>query len=53
MLARNIRTEADLVDQLFNFSEKRLARTLLARYGKPDQTSRVLPVGCVNSILVK
>jgi len=45
MLARNIRTEADLVDQLFNSSEKRLARTLLllARYGKPEQTSRVLP----------
>ena len=35
MLERNIRTEADLVDQLFNSSEKRLARTLLllARYG--------------------
>ena len=35
MLARNIRIEADLVDQLFNSSEKRLARTLLllARYG--------------------
>ena len=45
MLARNIRIEADLVDQLFNSSEKRLARTLLllARYGKPDQTDRVLP----------
>jgi CRP/FNR family transcriptional regulator, cyclic AMP receptor protein len=38
MLARNIRVEADLVDQLFNSSEKRLARTLLllARYGQPD-----------------
>jgi CRP/FNR family transcriptional regulator, cyclic AMP receptor protein len=38
MLARNIRIEADLVDQLFNSSEKRLARTLLllARYGQPD-----------------
>ena len=45
MLARNIRIEQDLVDQLFNSSEKRLARALLllARYGKPDQTSRVLP----------
>ena len=45
MLARNIRIEEDLVDQLFNSSEKRLARTLLllARYGKPDQTTRVLP----------
>ena len=45
VLARNIRIEADLVDQLFNSSEKRLARALLllARYGKPDQTDRVLP----------
>ncbi len=36
MLTRNIRVEADLVDQLFNSSEKRLARTLLllARYGQ-------------------
>ena len=38
MLARNIRVEEDLVDQLFNSSEKRLARVLLlARYGKADQ----------------
>jgi CRP-like cAMP-binding protein len=38
MLTRNVRIEADLVDQLFNSSEKRLARTLLmlARYGKTD-----------------
>jgi len=45
MLARNIRIEADLVDQLFNSSEKRLARTLLllARYGKQDQPRGVLP----------
>lgn len=45
LLARNSRVEADLVDQLFNSSEKRLARTLLllARYGKPVQTDRVLP----------
>jgi CRP-like cAMP-binding protein len=46
MLARNIRIEEDLVDQLFNSSEKRLARALLllARYGKPDkQAARVLP----------
>jgi len=45
MLARNIRIEADLVDQLFNSSEKRLARTLLllARYGKEDQPQGVLP----------
>jgi len=39
MLARNIRIEEDLVDQLFNSSEKRLARTLLllARYGTKEQ----------------
>ena len=45
MLARNIRVEADLVDQLFNSSEKRLARTLLllARYGKEGGPKRVLP----------
>ncbi len=45
MLARNTRLEADLVDQLFNASEKRLARTLLllARYGKPDGPRDVLP----------
>jgi CRP/FNR family cyclic AMP-dependent transcriptional regulator len=45
MLARNIRIEEDLVDQLFNSSEKRLARTLLllARYGKDDTTHAVLP----------
>jgi CRP/FNR family transcriptional regulator, cyclic AMP receptor protein len=45
MLARNIRIEEDLVDQLFNSSEKRLARTLLllARYGKEDKTQHELP----------
>jgi CRP/FNR family cyclic AMP-dependent transcriptional regulator len=45
MLTRNIRIEEDLVDQLFNSSEKRLARTLLllARYGKQDRPQRVLP----------
>jgi CRP/FNR family cyclic AMP-dependent transcriptional regulator len=45
MLVRNIRIEEDLVDQLFNSSEKRLARTLLllARYGKEDTTVRKLP----------
>jgi len=45
MLARNIRIEEDLIDQLFNSSEKRLARTLLllARYGKQDKPARVLP----------
>jgi CRP/FNR family transcriptional regulator, cyclic AMP receptor protein len=44
MLTRNIRIEEDLVDQLFNSSEKRLARTLLllARYGKED-APRKLP----------
>jgi CRP/FNR family cyclic AMP-dependent transcriptional regulator len=45
MLARNIRVEEDLVDQLFNSSEKRLARTLLllARYSKEGTQQRVLP----------
>ena len=45
MLARNIRVEEDLVDQLFNSSEKRLARTLLllARYGAQDQPQKMLP----------
>lgn len=44
MLVRNIRIEEDLVDQLFNSSEKRLARTLLllARYGKQDQPQKVV-----------
>jgi len=47
MLSRNIRIEEDLVDQLFNSSEKRLARALLllARYGKQDKPVRaVLPI---------
>jgi CRP-like cAMP-binding protein len=45
MLSRNIRIEEDLVDQLFNSSEKRLARTLLllARYGKEDKPHGMLP----------
>jgi len=45
MLARNIRIEEDLIDQLFNSSEKRLARTLLllAHYGKEDKPHGVLP----------
>jgi CRP/FNR family transcriptional regulator, cyclic AMP receptor protein len=45
MLARNIRIEEDLIDQLFNSSEKRLARALLllARYGKQDKPARVVP----------
>jgi len=45
MLRRNVQIEEDLIDQLFNSSEKRLARTLLllARYGKEDSPHRVLP----------
>ena len=45
MLSRNLRVEEDLIDQLFNSSEKRLARTLLllARYGSPGQTQTMLP----------
>ena len=45
MLSRNIRIEEDLVDQLFNSSEKRLARTLLllARYGRQETVQRALP----------
>jgi CRP/FNR family transcriptional regulator, cyclic AMP receptor protein len=45
MLSRNIRVEEDLIDQLFNSTEKRLARTLLllVRYGKKDEPQRILP----------
>ncbi|HET9359780.1 MAG TPA: Crp/Fnr family transcriptional regulator [Vicinamibacterales bacterium] len=45
MLTRNIRIEEDLVDQLFNSSEKRLARTLLllARYGREARPVRIVP----------
>jgi len=45
MLARNIRIEEDLVDQLFNSTEKRLARALLllSRYGNDDQLHGLLP----------
>jgi len=45
LLGRNIRIEADLVDQLFNSSEKRLARTLLllAQYGKEGQPQSIVP----------
>jgi CRP/FNR family cyclic AMP-dependent transcriptional regulator len=45
MLARNVRVEEDLIDQLFNSSEKRLARTLLllARYGSRGHPQKVLP----------
>ena len=44
MLARNIRFEGDLVDQLFNSCEKRLARTLLllAQYGKREEPQKML-----------
>ena len=46
LLARNIRIEQDLVDQLSNSSEKRLARTLLllARYGRDDNRGRTVPL---------
>jgi CRP/FNR family cyclic AMP-dependent transcriptional regulator len=45
ILSRNIRIEEDLIDQLFNSSEKRLARTLLllARYGKESEPQKMLP----------
>jgi CRP/FNR family transcriptional regulator, cyclic AMP receptor protein len=45
ILSRNIRIEEDLIDQLFNSSEKRLARTLLllARYGKKSPPQMILP----------
>ena len=45
MLARNIRVEEDLIDQMFNSSEKRLARTLLllARYGTQSEPQKMLP----------
>jgi CRP/FNR family transcriptional regulator, cyclic AMP receptor protein len=45
LLTRNIRIEEDLIDQLFNSSEKRLARSLLllARYGKQVKPTRVVP----------
>lgn len=44
ILSRNIRVEEDLIDQLFNSTEKRLARALLllARYGKKDEPHKVL-----------
>jgi CRP/FNR family cyclic AMP-dependent transcriptional regulator len=45
LLARSMRTQADLVDQLFNSSEKRLARILLlmAEFGKPGQPETFIP----------
>jgi CRP-like cAMP-binding protein len=45
LLARSMRIQADLVDQLFNSSEKRLARILLlmAQFGKPGQPETLIP----------
>ena len=45
LLARSMRTQADLVDQLFNSSEKRLARILLlmAEFGKPGKPEMLIP----------
>jgi CRP/FNR family transcriptional regulator, cyclic AMP receptor protein len=45
LLARSMRTQADLVDQLFNSSEKRLARILLlmAEFGKPGEPETTIP----------
>jgi hypothetical protein len=45
LLARSMRTQADLVDQLFNSSEKRLARILLlmAEFGKPGEPEILIP----------
>jgi CRP-like cAMP-binding protein len=45
LLARSMRAQADLVDQLFNSSEKRLARILLlmAEYGKPGEPEKFIP----------
>jgi len=46
VLARSVRTQADLVDQLFNSSEKRLARILLlmAEFGKPGEPETLIPM---------
>jgi hypothetical protein len=45
LLARSMQTQADLVDQLFNSSEKRLARVLLllAEFGEPDKPQPFIP----------
>jgi CRP-like cAMP-binding protein len=45
LLARSMRTQADLIDQLFNSSEKRLARILLlmAEFGQPDENDTLIP----------
>ena len=52
MLARNLRVEEDLIDQLFNSSEKRLARALLllARYGQVEQPQRIVPNVAQNTL---
>src|SRR4026207_2368356 len=46
LLARNIQIEADLVDQLFNSSERRLARLLLllANFGKEGKMEKIIPI---------
>jgi CRP-like cAMP-binding protein len=45
LLVRSMRTQADLIDQLFNSSEKRLARILLllAEFGKPGEPESLIP----------
>jgi len=45
LLARSMRTQADLVNQLFNSSEKRLARILMmmAEFGKPGEPETLIP----------
>jgi CRP-like cAMP-binding protein len=45
LLSRSMKTQADLVDQLFNSSEKRLARVLLlmAEFGQPGETESLIP----------
>jgi CRP/FNR family cyclic AMP-dependent transcriptional regulator len=55
MLAKNIRIEEDFIDQLFNSTEKRLARTLLrlARYGQRDSPQRVLPTISTDALAEK
>jgi CRP/FNR family transcriptional regulator, cyclic AMP receptor protein len=52
MLTRNVSIEEDLIDQLFNSSEKRLARTLLllAGYGHRDKPRRVVPKVSANTL---
>jgi CRP/FNR family transcriptional regulator, cyclic AMP receptor protein len=55
MLGKNIRIEEDFIDQLFNSTEKRLARTLLrlARYGQQDSPRRVLPMISSDTLAAK